>query len=276
MRTEILGCPVDILTQGETLALAADSMQNRVPRQHVALNVAKLVKTRTDAELDRDVRQADIIGIDGAGIALALRLLGAPDAPRYAGVDLFEDLMALCAIHGFRPYILGAEAQVLDKAVGILKGRNPGLTFAGWHHGYFGDNESAVIADIRRTRPDCLFLAIPTPAKERFMARWRTSINVPFIMGIGGTIDVVAGKVNRAPRMWQKLGFEWLYRVLQEPRRMWKRYLVTNLAFAWLLVKALIARPFTQSKPVNHNGENSAVSQSYSATSVQDRRRNTA
>ena len=260
MRTNILGCPVDILTRGETLALAADSMITRTSRQHVALNVAKLVKARSDAELDRDVRQADIIGIDGAGIALALRLMGEPDAPRYAGVDLFEDLMALSAVHGFRPYILGAEEKVLDTAIARLMERNPGLKFAGWHHGYFGANEESVVQDILASQPDCLFLAMPTPAKERFMARWRTKLDVPFIMGVGGSVDVVAGKVNRAPQIWQKLGFEWLYRVLQEPRRMWRRYLGTNAAFAWLLGKALVHRAFTGRKPINHSAGNSTAS----------------
>lgn len=257
MRTDILGCPVDILTRGETLALAADAMLTRTPRQHVALNVAKLVKARHDSELDRDIRQADIIGIDGAGIALALRLMGEPQAPRYAGVDLFEDLMAICAVNGFRPYILGAEAHVLGTAVARLMERNPGLAFAGWHHGYFGSGEEAVVADILDAKPDCLFLAMPTPAKERFMARWRSRLDIPFIMGVGGSVDVVAGKVNRAPAIWQKLGFEWLFRVLQEPRRMWRRYLGSNAAFAWLLCRALLMRAFTSRKAVNHSEGNS-------------------
>ncbi|MCC2096872.1 MAG: WecB/TagA/CpsF family glycosyltransferase [Hyphomicrobiales bacterium] len=252
MRTEIMGCPVDILTKTETLELAARSMQDRTPCLHVALNVAKLVKARSDSELDNDVRQADIIGIDGAGIALALRLIGGVSAPRYAGVDLFDDLMAVCAINGFRPYVLGAEEHVLETAVSRLVHRNPGLRFAGWHHGYFGNDVDAVIEDIRKAKPDCLFLAMPTPAKERFMARWRKEIDVPFVMGIGGTIDVVAGKVTRAPQIWQKTGFEWLYRVLQEPRRMWKRYLSTNSAFAWLLLKALLARPFGAAGTAKH------------------------
>lgn len=245
MRTDIMGCPVDILTQQETLDLAARSMHSRTRCQHVALNVAKLVKARNDTELAKDIKQADIIGIDGVGIALALRLLGAGVAPRYAGVDLFEDLMSVCAINNFRPYILGAEDRVLKTAIPRLVQRNPGLQFAGWHHGYYGEDEQSVIEDIKAAKPDCLFLAIPTPAKERFMARWRNEIDVPFVMGIGGTIDVVAGKVTRAPRIWQNLGMEWLYRVVQEPRRMWKRYLTTNSAFAWLLLKAIAARPFS-------------------------------
>ncbi|MGE3245803.1 MAG: WecB/TagA/CpsF family glycosyltransferase [Beijerinckiaceae bacterium] len=246
MRSEILDCPVDILSRGETLALAVEAMRTRVQCQHVALNVAKLVKARSDAELDRDVRQADIIGIDGAGIVLALRLLGKGAAPRYPGVDLFEDLMAMCAIEGFRPYILGAEPNVLETAIVRLRERNPGLTFAGWHHGYFKDNEDAVIADIKSVNPDCLFLAMPTPAKERFMARWKGELGVPFVMGVGGSVDVVAGKVSRAPQIWQSLGMEWLYRVVQEPRRMWRRYLVTNSQFAWLLLKAVAARPLAR------------------------------
>jgi len=249
MRTQVLDCPVDILTAQETLQIAIRAMQTRTPCQHVALNVAKLVHARHDKELQADIRQADIIGVDGAGIALALRLANGERAPRYAGADMFEDLMAMCEIYNLRPYILGAEQHVLDKAIAILRKRHPNLQFAGWRNGYFGDEQADVIADIRDAQPDCLFLAIPTPRKERFMARWRARLDVPFIMGIGGTIDVIAGKVNRAPSLWQKFGCEWLYRVLQEPGRMWKRYLYTNTIFAGLLAKAIVARLLHRGAP---------------------------
>lgn len=242
MRTTLMDCPVDVLTREETITLAAKAMRERVTCQHVALNVAKLVKARTDAELDADVRNADIIGIDGKGISLAFWLLGRGMVPRYAGCDLFEDMMAMCAVHGFKPYILGAKADVLENAIGKLQSRYPGLIFAGWHHGYFDGRDEEIVREIAASGADCLFLAMPTPRKERFMAHYREAVNVPFIMGIGGTVDVVAGKVRRAPRMVQSLGLEWLYRLMQEPRRMWKRYLSTNSVFAWLLVREMAHR----------------------------------
>ena len=117
MRTQILGCPVDILSRAETIGLARRSMSERTPCMHVSLNVAKLVNSRTDADLARDVASADIVGIDGMGITLAMRLLGHSEAPRLAGADLFADLMEVCAREGFRPFLLGAKQDVLDEAM---------------------------------------------------------------------------------------------------------------------------------------------------------------
>jgi len=113
---------------------------------------------------------------------------------------------------------------------------------AGRHHGYFsGDDEEAIVARIAELRVDILFVAITSPKKERCMAKWADSLDATVIHGVGGSFDVIAGKVERAPQRWQDLGLEWLYRVKQEPRRLWRRYLVTNLAFVWMLIKYLIA-----------------------------------
>ena len=244
MRTQVLDCPVDILTRAEVLATAHDAMTGRRPCVHVSLNVAKLVTARTDKELARDIGAADIVGVDGMGIALAMRLTGHGHVTRLAGVDLFEELMTLCAREGLRPFLLGAKQEVLDEAIQRLRARNPGLQMAGSHHGYFNGRDAEIVAIVRAAKPDCLFLAVPSPRKESFMARWREELDVPFVMGIGGTLDVVAGKVSRAPKFIQIIGFEWFYRLAQEPRRMWKRYLSTNLQFAGLLARAMTARLF--------------------------------
>lgn len=242
MRTQFFGLPVDILSREDTLILAQRSMLERKPCMHVSLNVAKLVSAETDRDLSSDLHAADIVGIDGMGIAMAMKALGYGYAPRLAGADLFIDLMELCAREGFRPFLLGAKSEVLEEAMTRLKDRFPGLSFAGSHHGYFDGRDAEIAALIREAKPDCLFLAMPSPRKERFMARWRAEAGVPFVMGIGGTLDVVAGKVARAPAFIQSIGFEWLYRLAQEPRRMWKRYLGTNARFAIMLVKALAGR----------------------------------
>ncbi len=242
MRTRILDCPVDVLSREETVQAALRAMKDRLPCMHVSLNVAKLVSARTDADLARDIASADIVGIDGMGITLAMRLTGHPSAPRLAGVDLFEELMALCAREGLRPFLLGAKQDVLDEAMQRLRDRFPGLDFAGAHHGYFDGRDGEIAGIVRASKADCLFLAMPSPRKERFMARWRSELDVPFVMGIGGTLDVMAGKVSRAPRLMQRLGLEWFYRLAQEPRRMWKRYMGTNVQFAVLLAREILFR----------------------------------
>lgn len=241
MRVTLFGLPVDLLSYDETVEriLAAIAAGKRC--QHVALNVAKLVNARTNAELDRDIRDSDIVGIDGMGIVYALRLLGHPPCERVAGADLFESLMAECAARGLRPYLLGATPDVLSAAQLKLAERYPDLALAGSHHGYFtAEQEGTVCDQIRGSGADCLFIAMPTPRKERFMARHRDTLGVPFVMGIGGTLDVVAEHVRRAPALAQSLGLEWAYRMMQEPRRLAGRYLRTNLIFAGLIVRALL------------------------------------
>lgn len=215
MRVTLFGLPVDLLSYGETVEriLAAIAAGKRC--QHVALNVAKLVNARTNAELEHDIRDSDIVGVDGMGIVYALRLLGYPGCERVAGADLFESLMAECAARGLRPYLLGATPDVLGATRLKLAERYPGLVLAGSHHGYFTvEQEDAVCDEIRRSGAHGLFIAMPTPRKERFMARHRDTLGVPFVMGIGGTLDVVAGQVRRAPALAQSLGLEWAYRMM--------------------------------------------------------------
>lgn len=242
MRTDFLGCPVDVLTMAETVERAKSAMQGQKPFQHVALNVAKFVNMRTDKLLRSDVMGSDIIGIDGMGIVLALRLLGVPVKERVAGIDLFWELMAVCAKEGYRPYLLGATPEILKRANDIIVEHFPSIHLAGSRDGYFQpEQEAEVVEQISNSKADCLFIAMPTPRKERFLAAHKDGLRVPFIMGIGGTLDVTAGYVRRAPALIQSLGLEWLYRVYQEPRRMWWRYARTNTLFAGILLRGILA-----------------------------------
>jgi len=237
------GVPVHALTMGETLGYVQSAMQHRKPLRHVAMNVAKFVKLRDDAELRNDVLNADLIGVDGMGILIGARLQGIKIPERVAGIDLMERVLALCAVEGFRPFFLGATQQVLDLALLNLVKRHPTLQIAGAQHGYFDRaSEQRIVEEINRARPDCLFVGMPTPRKERFMAEHGRELQVPFVMGVGGGIDILAGHVRRAPGAWQRSGFEWLYRILQEPRRMWRRYLVTNTTYAMIVAGGLLQK----------------------------------
>jgi N-acetylglucosaminyldiphosphoundecaprenol N-acetyl-beta-D-mannosaminyltransferase len=243
MRTNFLGSPIDLLTFDETVALAVEAMLTRKPVQHVAINVAKLVKMRSDAELRRDVTESHIIGIDGAGIVIGARALGIKVPERVAGIDLMQRLLAICSVQHFRPYFFGARRSVLERAIKNAYRYWPGLELAGCSDGYFGQEEEAeIVENIQKSRADCLFIGIPTPRKERFLHRYRDDLGVPFIMGVGGSFDVLAGHVSRAPRGMQRAGLEWLYRVYQEPKRMWWRYFSTNAVYAGLLGKEFVIR----------------------------------
>lgn len=242
-RIDLLGCPVDAVSMDEAVHRIGAAMRLGTKTCHAALNTAKLVKMGENHELWHDVAGADLITADGMGIVLAGRLLGKPLPGRVTGIDLMDRVLGLCARKGFRPYFLGAKPDVLQAACYRLSLRHPRLRIAGAHHGYFGkDDEDRLVDQINASRADCLFVAMPSPKKERFIARHRACLKPSFIMGVGGSLDVFAGHVERAPDWMQHTGLEWLYRTYQEPKRMWRRYLTTNAAFMVLMLKALASR----------------------------------
>jgi N-acetylglucosaminyldiphosphoundecaprenol N-acetyl-beta-D-mannosaminyltransferase len=252
MRASFLGCPIDVLTMAETVELAHRAMRGRQCLQHVALNVAKFVNMRLDPVLADDVANSDVVSIDGMGIVWGARAMGLPVKSRVTGVDLLAELLALCAQEGFKPYFLGATPSVLQQAMQRIREKHPAIAFAGFRDGYFTrEQEADVVRDIRSSRADCLFIGMPTPRKERFLASHRDALGVPFIMGVGGSFDILAGAVRRAPVRMQQLGLEWLYRIYQEPGRMWWRYAKTNTLFAGILAQAVIRQTLGIAPRVN-------------------------
>lgn len=246
MRVSFLDLPIDILTMDETVDRALEGMRSRTRVQHVAVNVAKVVKAQSDAELREDIVSSDLIGVDGMGLVLGLRMAGIRVPERAAGIDLMNRLLEQCAVKGYRPYFLGATDSVVHRAAEEACRRYPGLVMAGIQDGYFTPEEEPRIVDrVRASNADCLFIGLPTPAKERLLGKYRDRFGVPFVMGVGGSFDVLSGMVSRAPVWVQKSGFEWLYRVLQEPRRLWWRYASTNAAFLRLMCSVLAQRVTT-------------------------------
>jgi N-acetylglucosaminyldiphosphoundecaprenol N-acetyl-beta-D-mannosaminyltransferase len=228
----LFGVPIDNLTLGETLDRIEEMIRNGATHQHVVVNVDKIVKLQADEQLRKAILSCDLINADGQPIVWASIILQQPIKERVTGVDLFASLVERCAQRGYRPYFLGARQEVVARVVDILKGRHPSLQIAGWRNGYWKpDEERDVVEGIRRTTPEVLFVAMSSPKKELFLSAWKQQLSIPFVMGVGGTFDVVAGQVKRAPRWMQKSGMEWLFRLAQEPRRMWRRYLVEDMAF---------------------------------------------
>jgi len=236
-RIKFLGTEMDAATMAETVEAIDQRITAHQFTQHVVVNVAKVVTMRRDPILRASVEACDIINIDGMGIVWGARCLGHDVPERVSGVDLFQRLLVLAARRGYPVFLLGARQEIVEKVALTVSKQNPGLIIAGYNHGYFWDDEKAIVEKIKRSEARLLFVAISSPKKENFINRWKDQLGVDFVMGVGGTFDVVAGKVKRAPEWMQKTGLEWLYRVIQEPRRMWKRYLVTNSKFAWLLLK---------------------------------------
>lgn len=241
-RVSFFGASLDIIDHQQTVAKILDSVRSRRPISHAALNVAKLVNMQTNAELRAAVNECDIVTADGQGIVWGARLFGIPIPERVTGVDLMESLFAAAEQQGLRVFLLGAKPEVVETVVRRLAMEHPNLTVAGYHHGYFWDDVESVVDQITRAKADMLFVAISSPMKEKFNNRYGERMGVPFIMGVGGSFDVYAGVVPRAPRLLQRLGMEWLFRLAQEPKRMWRRYAVTNTLFAGMLMKGLLRR----------------------------------
>jgi N-acetylglucosaminyldiphosphoundecaprenol N-acetyl-beta-D-mannosaminyltransferase len=238
-RTTVLGLPVDLLTMEQTLDEVERFIDDGGLHQHVVVNAAKIVEANRSPELAADIAACDLVNADGMSVVWAARILGHPAPERVAGIDLMLRLCERAAERGWPVYLLGARDEVVRKVATELTQRWPTLRIAGSRHGYWsGEEEAGVVADIRGSGAKILFVAIPSPAKEHFLARHKAAMNVPFVMGVGGSFDVIAGRVSRAPEWMQRAGLEWLHRLIQEPRRMFKRYLVGNTRFLILVFRA--------------------------------------
>lgn len=240
----LFGIPVHDVTMDGVLAIAEAAIARRRRRLLIGVvNAAKVVNMRRDESLRQAVLSADVILADGMSVVWAARLLGQRLPERVTGIDLMIRLLARGNERGWRVFLLGATDEVLETVAAQLATTNPNLRLVGWRNGYYQPEEEAAVArQIADARPDMLFVAMSSPKKEVFLGRWAAEMGVPVCHGVGGAFDVLAGKVQRAPRGWQSLGMEWLYRVVQEPRRMWKRYLVTNTIFCGLLLRELAGR----------------------------------
>jgi N-acetylglucosaminyldiphosphoundecaprenol N-acetyl-beta-D-mannosaminyltransferase len=224
-----------------TIARCEELIASGGPAQHVAINAAKLVAMQNDEELRRIIAGCALVSADGQAVVWASRLLGDPLPARVAGIDLMHELLGLSERKGYRIFILGAKQDVLDQAIANARERYPNVRIVGTHHGYFEDGEAADVAErVQAARADILFVAMPSPRKEYWLGEYGTRIDVPFVMGVGGSIDVLAGQTRRAPRVLQRLGLEWAYRLAQEPRRLFTRYLVGNARFCLLVLKHFV------------------------------------
>ena len=234
----LFNAKLHLLTMQQTVELIIRAIKDRLRLTHCVINVAKLVQMQKDRSLAEAVNSCDLVNVDGMGLVWGGRFLHIAIPERVTGIDLMQNLFARAEIEGMRIFLLGATSEVLAKMVAHVREKWPRLVIAGYQDGYFQTvDEVHVVDKIQDSQADMLFIAISSPKKELFIAKYAPVLKVPFIMGVGGSFDVLAGRVQRAPRWMQRSGLEWLYRLAQEPRRMWKRYLVTNCLFVWMLIK---------------------------------------
>ena len=191
-----------------------------------------------DSELRRIINSCPLINADGASIIWAAKRLGIPLKERVTGCDLFQELVKVASVKGYKIYLFGAKEEVVTRVKSIFEQKYPGIQIAGYRNGYFTEaDEPEIVKNMSESGADMMFVAFSSPKKEYWVNKYLNQLNIPFVMGVGGSFDIVAGVTERAPVWWQEHGLEWLYRFIQEPRRMWKRYIIGNARFVGLTYK---------------------------------------
>ncbi|MGD0831120.1 MAG: WecB/TagA/CpsF family glycosyltransferase [Terracidiphilus sp.] len=248
-RIAVAGCPVDILDFETAVAELCRRIEMRIQTHVAFVNAAKVVRYGRDANLRRVMDEAGLLLADGMPIVWASKLGAKPLVERVAGIDLMERMMAVSAARGYKVYLLGATALVVRRTVEVLRERYAGLQIVGFRNGYFtSEEEPTIVAEINASGAELLLLGMGTPQKEFWADRNLSNLKVHICQGVGGSFDVVAGITQRAPAWMQQCGLEWFFRFLQEPRRMWRRYLQTNTSFLYFLVRSFFVRtPMKQS-----------------------------
>lgn len=240
-RINIAGTPIHNLSEDETVAAIDSLIADGEPHYMIVVNAAKVVAASRNERLWRVIVNADLVTADGMSVVWASRLLRQPVKGRVTGIDLFERLVAHAALRGFSVYFLGASEESVQGVVARFTKEHAGLRVAGYRNGYFEELESErVVEEIKQSRADLLFVAMGSPAQEFWIADNLKRTGVRFALGVGGSFDHLSGLARRAPRWMQRAGLEWLYRLLREPRRLWRRYLVGNSLFIWLVIKQAI------------------------------------
>jgi N-acetylglucosaminyldiphosphoundecaprenol N-acetyl-beta-D-mannosaminyltransferase len=238
---DLLGVHIHLVSMEEAVARIEEFIQDGSPRHVVTADASAVLRAHRDPRFREILRDADLVVPDGIGVVWAARLLGWRVPERVPGVELVERLCALSAQRGYRVFLLGAAPGVAEEAARVLAARYPGLCVAGTHHGYFRpEEEGRILAMIQGSRPHILFVALGVPTQEVWISRHRGTLGIPVCIGVGGSFDVLSGRLRRAPRWMQHLGLEWLFRWYQEPWR-WRRILALP-RFALLVVKARLSR----------------------------------
>ena len=211
------------------------------------VNAHAVVSLYKNSSFKEGLKRSSIINIDGMSVVMALRFLGYKVAERVACPDLFHDMLNLASVSGYGVYFVGAREDILHASMNKLQQRYPALNILGYRSGYFQEHEEqSVIDEIVSKKPQMLFLAMPSPKKENFALRFAQTADGCIMLGIGGVLDIEAGMISRAPKWMQNLGLEWLYRLLQEPKRMWKRYLLGNIEFIYIVCKIKLKHSYSQ------------------------------
>lgn len=226
-RIKVLNSYVDVLNMHQTIELVKKYITTKTPLHLMGVNADKINEMEHNNLLKEIVNKCGVINADGASVVLASKYLGLPLLERVAGIDLMQKLISLSAQKGYSIYLLGAKESIVKKTANVLKSDYPGLKLAGVHNGYFSDDEWKDIArSLKEIEPDIVFVGITSPKKEYLIEYLQNKGIKSVFMGVGGSFDVISGAIPRAPKWMQNNNLEWLFRVIQEPNRLFKLYFI--------------------------------------------------
>ena len=246
-QVSICGIAIDNVSESEAVGRVNDLVQCRDPSYVFPLNVDVTMKAHADPELKAFFQGAALVLADGMPLVWASRWLGAPLKERVTGSDLFTVLCAMAAEQGYRVYFMGAMPGVAAKAAAVLTQRFPRLQVAGTYSPPFGfEKDEAengrIVQLLRDAKLDILFVGVGAPKQEKWIGRFCKQYQVPVSVAVGASFDFTAGNVRRAPLLMQQAGLEWAWRLLMEPGRLWRRYLLENPLFFYLVWKQARAK----------------------------------
>lgn len=240
-RINILGANIDVLNSQQTVDLVEKYIKTKTSLHLMGVNADKINSMKDNLLLREIVNKCGVVNADGASVILASRFLKKPLPERVAGIDLMQSLVNLSSQKGYSIFLLGSKQEIVDKTAEVLKSRYKGLRIVGIHNGYFSENDWDQIAEILKDKkPDLVFVGITSPIKEYLIEYLQSKGVSSVFMGVGGSFDVISGKIPRAPKWMQKLNLEWLFRVSQEPKRLFKRYFIGNNIFIKDVIKEKI------------------------------------
>lgn len=218
LKKEVLGILFDDLTRQEAAQAGAALLEEDKFHYVVTPNPEFILAAEKDGEFRQVLNGADLVLPDGIGVVYSAKIQGTPLKERVPGIEFAADMLACLNKTGGRLYLLGAKPGVAEEAGRRILSQYPNITLCGVQDGYFKDEE-AVLLKVAAARPDLLFVCLGAPKQEKWMARWGRHTGARLAIGLGGTLDVFAGTVERAPESWRRLGLEWAYRLKKEPRR---------------------------------------------------------
>lgn len=223
-KTNILNVMFDSVTRGNILTILTERINANKKTFLVTANPEIVMHANDDDDYLQIIKEADFVIADGIGIIIGSKIIGQPLPERIPGFELMQDLLKKGHEEGWSAYFLGAKREVVETAVANIHRQYPNLTISGFHDGYFDWDSDEIPNEIIKTQPDLIFVALGLPRQEKFIAKHLPAFEKGLFIGVGGSFDVLAGAVKRAPVFWQKLNLEWLYRLMKQPSR-WRRML---------------------------------------------------